>query len=213
MAGLVCAAILAGLVYAVAGAEEGPALLAATFVGQWIGWIGAAVLASRIAGTGRFRDDLGWRFERSDLLLGVVVAVVGLVAAVVVQAVLSAVSEDYVGSNTGFVEEQAKTMAGAVTIGLSTMIGAPIVEELFFRGLLQRALGRLRNAAVVVQALVFGLVHTTPGEGLGNVGIVLGLATFGSVLGLAVRRWGRLGPAIVGHALFNSAAVLPLLLS
>ena len=207
------AGILAGLLYAVAGVEKGPALLAATFVGQWIGWIGAALLASRLAGTGSFRDDLGWRFDRSDLALGVVVAVIGLVAAVVVQALLSAVSEDYVGSNTGFVEEQAETVAGAVTIGLSTMIGAPIVEELFFRGLLQRALGRLRNAAVVVQALIFGLVHTTPGEGLGNVGIVLGLATFGSVLGLAVRRWGRLGPAIVGHALFNSAAVLPLLLS
>ena len=207
------AAILATIVVVATGEEEGPALLAATFVGQWIGWIGASWLASRRAGTGSVRDDLGWAFDRSDLGLGVVVALVGLVAAVIVQALLSAVSESYVGSNTGFVEEQASSVAGAITIGLSTMIGAPIVEELFFRGLLQRALHRLAGAAVIVQALVFGLVHVTPGEGLGNVGIVLGLATFGSVLGLAVQRWGRLGPAIIGHGLFNAAAVLPLLLS
>jgi uncharacterized protein len=205
--------VLVGIVAVATGEDEGPALIAATFVGQWIGWIGACVLASRRAGTGSLRDDLGWRFERADLGLGVVVALVGLVAAVVVQGLLSAVSDDYVGSNTGLVEEQAATMAGAITIGLSTMIGAPIVEELFFRGLLQRALHRLAGAAVIVQALIFGLVHVTPGEGLGNVGIVLGLTTFGSVLGLAVQRWGRLGPAIVGHALFNAAAVVPLLLS
>lgn len=211
--GVLLAATLVGLAIAVTGDEDAPAVFVAAFTGQWLGWGGAAWLASRYAGTRSFRDDLGWRFERADVLRGAGVAVAGLVAVLVVQSLLSAINENYVGSNTSFVEEQAGTLVGSMAVGVSTLIGAPIFEELFFRGLLQQALARLRSAAVVVQALVFGLVHTTPGEGLGNIGIVLGLTTFGSVLGLAVRHWGRLGPAIIGHALFNALAVVPILVS
>jgi membrane protease YdiL (CAAX protease family) len=94
----------------------------------------------------------------------------------------------------------------------STIIGAPFVEELFFRGLLQRSMARLGIAACFVQALVFGLIHVTPSEGAGNVGIILGVGVFGLVLGLAARRFGRLGPTMIGHAVFNAAAVIPLLL-
>jgi uncharacterized protein len=211
--GIMLAAIFVTVVAAVTGDEESPAVFVAAFTGQWIAWAGAAWLASRVAGTRSFADDLGWRFERADVLRGAGVAAAGLVAALVVQSLLSAINENYVGSNTGFVEDQAGSLVGAIAVGVSTLIGAPILEELFFRGLLQRALARLRSAAVIVQALIFGLVHTTPGEGLGNIGIVLGLATFGSVLGLAVRHWGRLGPAIIGHAMFNALAVVPILLS
>jgi membrane protease YdiL (CAAX protease family) len=41
---------------------------------------------------------------------------------------------------------------------------------------------------------------------------MLGVGTFGLVLGLAARRYGRLGPTMIGHAVFNAAAVIPLLL-
>ena len=116
------------------------------------------------------------------------------------------------GTNTNYIDDQAGTLVGALVVVCSTMIGAPIVEELFFRGLLQRSLFNLGVGAAVVQAAIFGLIHVTPEEGLGNVGIILGVGTFGLVLGLAARRYGRLGPTIVGHALFNAAAVIPLLL-
>jgi membrane protease YdiL (CAAX protease family) len=174
-------------------------------------WAGAAFLASRAFGTGSVRRDLDLRIDRSDVLLGLGVALAGLVATIVVQQLLSALSHDFVGSNTSFVEDQAGTAVGSVIVGVSTMVGAPIVEELFFRGLLQHALARFRWVAVVVQGLVFGLVHFTPEEGLGNVGIVAGLATFGMVLGFAVRRSGRLGTSMVAHAIFNAIAVLPIL--
>lgn len=211
--GIMLAAVFVTVAVAITGDEDAPAVFVSAFTGQWIGWGAAAWLASRIAGTRSFVDDLGWRFERADVLRGAGVAAAGLVAALVVQSLLSVINESYVGSNTAFVEDQASSLVGAIAVGASTLIGAPIFEELFFRGLLQQALVRLRSAAVIVQALIFGLVHTTPGEGLGNIGIVLGLATFGSVLGLAVRHWGRLGPAIIGHALFNALAVVPILVS
>lgn len=212
LAGIVLASVLAVTAVVVTGDDDGPALLAASFVGLWVPLVAASLLASRLFGTRSPRRDLGLRVERADLGLGLVVGVVGLVAATAVQLALSPF-DDLTGTNTNFIEEQSSTLAGAAVIVVSTLIGAPIVEELFFRGLVQQALARLRLAAVFLQALVFGMIHVTPEEGRGNVGIILGVGTFGLVLGLAVRRYGRLGPAVIGHAVFNAAAVLPILLS
>ncbi|HVF32880.1 MAG TPA: type II CAAX endopeptidase family protein [Acidimicrobiales bacterium] len=208
--GIVLAGILGLVAIAASGDDDGPGLLIGSFVGLWIPLVGAALLASFAFGTRSPRRDLGLRLERADLGLGVLVGVAGLLAATAVQLLLSPFPE-LTGTNTNFVEEQADSVIGTIVVAISTMVGAPIVEELFFRGLVQRALDRLRWLAVVAQAFVFGLIHVTPEEGLGNVGIVLGVGAFGFVLGVAVKRWGRLGPAIIGHALFNAAAVVPLL--
>lgn len=209
--GYVLAGILGATSIAVTGDAEGPALLAASFVGLWLSLIAVSLLASRRFGTKSIRRDLGFWFEKADLWRGVLVGVIGLLAATGVQYALS-LFPDLVGTNTNFIEEQTDTIVGAVVVALSTMVGAPLVEELFFRGLLQRSLARIGIAAAFVQALVFGSIHFTPDEGLGNVGIILGVGVFGMVLGLASRHYGRLGPAIVGHAVFNAAAVVPLLL-
>lgn len=205
------ASLLGAAALALSGDEDGPALLGASFIGLWLPLVGVCVLASASFGTRSVRRDLGFRFERSDLQWGVAVGVAGLVAASGVQWALSAVPE-LVGTNTNFIDDQSATIPGAVVVVLSTMVGAPLVEELFFRGLLQRAMARLGLAAAFLQALVFGLIHVTPSEGLGNVGIVAGVGAFGLVLGLAARHFRRLGPTIVGHAVFNAAAVVPLLL-
>ena len=207
--------MLAGILGAIGillsgGDEDGPALLVGSFVGLWIPLVGATLLASYAFGSRSPRRDVGLSIQASDLGLGVVVGIVGLVAATAVQLLLSPFP-DLTGTNTNFIEEQGESTVGAIVVVVSTLIGAPIVEELFFRGLVQHALARLRTWAVAIQALVFGLIHVTPEEGLGNVGIILGVGTLGFVLGLAVRRWGRLGPAIIGHAVFNAAAVVPLL--
>lgn len=209
--GFVLAGILGATAIAATGDDEGPALLVASFVGLWLPLTGASLLASRQYGTKSFRRDLGFWFEKADLWRGVFVGVAGLIAATAVQYALTPFP-DLVGTNTNFIEDQTGTIPGAVIVAVSTMIGAPLVEELFFRGLLQRSLARVGIAAVIVQAVVFGMIHFTPDEGRGNVGIVLGVGVFGLVLGLAARHYGRLGPSIIGHALFNAAAVLPLLL-
>ena len=89
-------------------------------------------------------------------------------------------------------------------------VGAPIVEELFFRGLLLRSLRaglgpslpRLAvPLSVVVSAFCFALAHFEAVQ-------FLGLACFGAVLALMAWRWDRLGPSIAAHAAFNASAVL-----
>ena len=211
LGGIVLASIFGAIAIAVSGEDDGPALLAAGFLGLWIPLVGAAVIASTAFGSGSVKRDLGFAFEPADILRGIAVGIVGLVAASAVQLALSPFP-DLTGTNTNYIDDQAGTLVGAVIVVFSTMIGAPIVEELFFRGLLQRSLFRLGIGAAFVQAAIFGFIHITPEEGLGNVGIMLGVGTFGLVLGLAARRFGRLGPTIVGHAVFNAAAVIPLLL-
>ncbi len=204
-------AIAIGVTHADPRDANGTGLLIGSFVGLWIPLVGAALLASRRFGTRSPSRDLGLRIEVADVGIGLLAGIAGLVATSAVQLLLSPFP-DLIGSNTNFVEEQAKNPIGVVVIVVSTLIGAPIVEELFFRGLLQHAMARLGLLAVVVQAAIFGLIHYTPDQGLGNVGIVLGIGTFGLVLGLAARHTGRLGTSMIGHALFNTAAVLPLLL-
>jgi membrane protease YdiL (CAAX protease family) len=95
-------------------------------------------------------------------------------------------------------------------LGVFLCVLAPLVEELFFRGLLLRSLlgicaadlGLGRAAvpvAVVVDGLVFGLAHF---EGLQFTA----LAGFGVLVGAIVTRTGRLGTGICAHAAFNAAA-------
>lgn len=210
LTGLILAGVLGGIAIAVTG-ERGPALLAASFVGLWVPLVSSALIASRRFGTRSARDDLGLAVQSFDVVRGVVVGAVGVLATTATQLALSPFDE-LLGTNTGFIQEQLDTLPGTITVVVTTLVGAPLVEELFFRGLLQRSLARIGAAAVVVQAVVFGMIHADPDQGLANVGIIVGVGTFGLVQGLAVRHYGRLGPVFWSHAFFNAAAVGPLLL-
>ena len=81
-------------------------------------------------------------------------------------------------------------------------VGAPLVEELFFRGLLMRSLQtRMPTApAILVSSILFALAHFELAE-------LAGLALFGVVLGVLAWWTGRLGPSISAHMAFNAAAV------
>jgi uncharacterized protein len=93
------------------------------------------------------------------------------------------------------------------------VVGAPIIEELFFRGLLMRALQHVTGTAgaVVVQAFVFGLCHMNPVYGLLNVGVVASITVFGIIVGAVAQRYRRLGPGMAAHAFFNLLAVVVML--
>ena len=90
---------------------------------------------------------------------------------------------------------------------LIVVVLAPLIEELFFRGLFQRATDRRFGAAlsVVFPAVIFGAVHLQPLQ-------FPALVLFGLVAGLLVARSDRLGPAIWAHVGFNAIAVASLLL-
>ena len=106
-------------------------------------------------------------------------------------------------------EENARTLydsangAWLVALVLIVVVGAPLVEELLYRGLLQGAFVRRVNdvLAVVVVAIWFALIHFRPVEypGLFVVGLVLGTCA------LVTR---RIGLGIVAHAAFNATGLI-----
>lgn len=82
-----------------------------------------------------------------------------------------------------------------------TTLGAPLAEEIVFRGYLQGALqGFLRPwPAIAVTAVIFGSVHTLP--------YALPVACLGLFFGWLAQRCGSLWPAVLGHALHNGVTV------
>ncbi|MDQ3897893.1 MAG: CPBP family intramembrane metalloprotease [Actinomycetota bacterium] len=179
---------------------------ALTQVGLWTGMVGAVVLASRLKGAGTLREDFGFRARWSDVGLG---ALVALAVQLLVLPGIAVVLRPLLGQPevSGPVRDLLDKAHGPAYAGLvaSVAVGAPIVEELFFRGLLLRSLQRRMSdgLAAALSALAFGLAHgsTLPADAV--VLVMVSLTVFGAVLaGLAIRT-GRLGPGIVAHAVFN----------
>lgn len=85
---------------------------------------------------------------------------------------------------------------------LVAVVAAPIVEELFYRGLLLRGLTHYMHPAysVVLSALIFAVIHFQLAQ-------LPGLFMFGLIAGMIVYYTGRVGVSIVLHMAFNLTAV------
>jgi membrane protease YdiL (CAAX protease family) len=93
-------------------------------------------------------------------------------------------------------------VAGVVGLAILTVVIAPIVEEVVFRGFVFRALQSAMPmaAAAVVSGVLFGAVHAagSPWE------FLVPLSVFGVILALVTWRTGSLHSAIAMHAVWNS---------
>jgi membrane protease YdiL (CAAX protease family) len=175
---------------------------------------GVCVWASHRWGTGSVRQDFGFAFRAIDALW----AVIGLVLAWLAEigtAILVRLLGIPIGTNTDVIRNHADSRNVYLALAASAVIAAPIVEELFFRGLVMRALrGKLSGGTTIVaQGLIFGAYHMDVSRGWSNIGLALVLASVGMVLGLLARTFRRLGPDIGAHALFNGVVFAVLYLS
>lgn len=177
-------------------------------VGLWVGLLGAALWASRTLGTSSLRADFGLRFAWIDPGVG---ALAGVAAQYVLPAIvyLPVRTDTRIMNQVGAPAQHITGLAhgpGVILLVLVLVVGAPVVEELFFRGLLLSALrARIGSVgAVLISAVLFGLAHFEPLQ-------FPVLALFGVLLGVLALRTGRLGPNICAHAAFNALAVYALL--
>ena len=94
--------------------------------------------------------------------------------------------------------ESVDGAAGWAMLVVSVAVMAPLVEEIFYRGLLQHGLRRYmpRWAAVVVGAAIFALMHFLLLQ-------LIGLFAFGLAVGALVAWTGRLGTSMITHSVFN----------
>ena len=106
--------------------------------------------------------------------MGAGFAVVGVITVSIAAVVLQAIDKSLLpGGRTDLTDPvNGGRVLGIVVVYLIACVGAPFFEELYFRGLVQGTLTARWGSAIgiVVQALLFGLVHLDPGNGWGNVG-------------------------------------------
>ncbi|MGH9071088.1 MAG: CPBP family glutamic-type intramembrane protease [Acidimicrobiales bacterium] len=180
-------------------------------VGLWVGFVGAVLAVSRRRGSGSLRVDYGLAGRPIDLAFGLAGSLAGramATAAVVPFAV-------FLLHKSANPDQQLYRLllpgtGGWAVLVLVTCVGAPIVEELFFRGLVQtRLVARWGPApGIAVTAVLFGAAHLIGWAGPESLLYAWGIAAAGLALGTVRHLTGRLGTSMVAHALFNTQAIV-----
>ena len=96
--------------------------------------------------------------------------------------------------------DPAQPIGVVVMFWVGALVLAPVLEELFFRGLIQTYLGgilRSRWAAIGIASVAFGFVHSFQPQA------VLALILLAFLMGYAYERSGSLVVPIAIHAMFN----------
>lgn len=182
-------------------------VIAAALIAAWSAYLAGMWVASQRGGSGDPIVDYGIAFAPIDAV-GIGIGVLSqLVLIELVYLPLEAIWPDTFTDDR--LQENAKDLvdraggASALVLVLLIVVGAPVVEELFYRGLLQRSLAARFNDSVVLVgvAALFALVHFRPVE-------YPGLFAFGLVVGACALLTGRLGMAIVTHMAFNATGLV-----
>lgn len=174
----------------------------------WLGLLGMPLLSTWRRGNGPV-SDLGLRSTGRDVPAGLAIGVACqfvLVPLVTLPVFLLTDAE------RSELEEPARELTdkatglGILVLVLVVVIGAPLAEEVFYRGLVQRTLGRRLPlwATMVITSVLFGASHLQALQ-------FPALASFGLVLSYLAHRTGRLGTCIWAHVGFNATTVSILL--
>ncbi len=171
----------------------------------WLGFVGVPVWAAATKGAGWIRD-FRVRILPVDGLIGLPAGVAAQLILVPLVSLpilwLSGTDIDELSRPAQELGDRATTPGGVVLLFLMVVVGAPIAEELFFRGLVLRAFENRFGTrwAVVGSSVVFAATHFQALQ-------FAALGVAGAVFALLVVATGRLGPAILAHMAFNAVTV------
>lgn len=220
--GQVLAVLVAGASGASTIAEAGAGWLVVTAVVGWVPLLVGVHLVTLRHATGHAAvqavsqaagrpstaaQRIGLSFRMSDLVgvpLGVAVQVVALPALYwpLRQVFPDAFSLDDVERRARELYDGTSAGSGIILLVLVVVVGAPLVEEIVYRGLLQgSSVARWgRTWGLWSVAVWFALVHFQPVE-------IPGLLAVALVFGWLRDRTGRLGASILTHMAFNAAGL------
>jgi membrane protease YdiL (CAAX protease family) len=148
------------------------------------------------------RQDLGLRATPAVRSVGF--AILALVVYFVITAMWVAAVHPRDGGNALAYVKHESTINVALTV-FQMAVSAPVVEEIFFRGLLYRSL-RNRLAilpAALIAGAMFGLVHITSYP----VDTLPVKAAFGVIMCLLYERTGSLLPGIALHSFVDASSI------
>ena len=213
--GIASIAILAAAGYSMQDATDDKVPLwitsLASFPPLWLFFIGVPIWAAATKGNGWIRD-FRVSIKGIDVLVGMAAGAVAqwILVPLVSFPILwiTGKSVDDLSKPAQDLADQAHGAPNVLALIFFVAIGAPLAEELFFRGLVLRAVEKRSTlvVAVVVSSIVFGATHLEPLQ-------FAALTVAGAVFALVSVRAGRLGPAIIAHMTFNGVSVITLLAS
>lgn len=192
----------------------------------WLVFTGYPWWVTRFRGTKSFANDFRLTFNwKIDIAFGIALAAALRVVELGVVYIITAIGTDMTNAeNTSFLTDPSRAVAWTILLALGAGLGAPIFEEIFFRGFVLQAM--LRNKkwvdkkirgvriptilAVLVSSVFFGALHTTALD-VGGIFVAVFTGFLGMTLAIVVLRYNRLGPAITAHAMFNISGVVAVL--
>lgn len=180
------------------------------FLAGWSGLAGWPIIASRRKGTGSLAADYGLTAPTvSDLkagaLIGVAALAMNLGAGVIADLLLGGSS----GNTAVFpLDDTSGILLVLLVFGIA--VGAPVTEELFFRGLTVRAFQRKwgNRAAIGGSTLLFALLHFGNLDDSGAAfETFVATGTGGLLFAWAAIRRKSITASIIAHSIVNSTVV------
>ena len=185
--------------------------LAETLVLQMPLWLGLLVfpwIMLRRRGMS-FARSISFTQKARDIPIGLLAGAVAqfLMIPLLYWALSPLIDTDELSGRARALTDRANDPLGIVLLVLIVVIGAPLVEEIFFRGVMFATLkDRCKPwVLVAVTSLIFMVFH------VGQVLQYPGLLLFGVLAGLMYYKTKRLGLAIWAHVGFNAVTVAVLL--
>ena len=175
----------------------------------WAGTLGIPMWFHFIKGVSW--KDFGWGFQKNDIFSGLLIGLGTQIAVNLFYIPLILFLELFFDDID--VSEPARELVDKTTgfeiflLLVLVIVGAPLVEELFFRGLTLKVLEKKMSSrlALVVSSLIFALAHLQLWQ-------FPALFLFGLVAGYLAKKYDRLGRAVWAHVGFNAGPVIVLLL-
>ena len=178
----------------------------------WAAFVGVPWFAFRLRGVDWARE-LRWGMRAIDVPAGLAVGIVAqaILLPLIYWPILELVDNEDLEEPARNLIASAASPVGVAALVLLTIVGAPLAEEILFRGLLFRGIADMEadrrfgvTMAVLASSSIFALVHLQLLQ-------FPGLFLIGAIAALGMHRTGRLGTAIWIHAGFNATTVVLLL--
>lgn len=173
----------------------------------WLGLLGVPLIATWLRGNGP-RRDLGLWMKLKDVPIGIAI---GVASQLILVPLVTLPVFIFTDADREALEAPARELTeraqgpGVLILVLVVVVAAPLAEEVFFRGMLQRTLARSLPiwAVVLITSVLFGISHFQALQ-------LPALVAFGVVLSVLAHRTGRLGLPIWAHVGFNATTVVAL---
>ncbi len=194
----------------------------------WLALVPTAIWAAKRHGTGNLFRDFGLKIRPIDLAIGLGLGVgMRVVSGIITLIVIRLTGQTPSGNLTAITGNGHGTVF-VVSLVLASAVIAPVVEELFFRGVVlrsglatlrrrpmsrwSRTPARARWTVIGISAGLFTLVHLSEVTGVvTGISLALTLLVVGGVNALISLTTGRLGSAVIAHMVFNAVAVIAFL--